>query len=99
MDIGWCKDPYTSPSSIRYASIGDKDFKTPSWSDSWFPDAFIGTMAQLLVALEEGKEPEINGEDNLKTMALVEAAYKSVETKRMVRLEEIMEKKFSEGPL
>ncbi len=98
-DIGWCKDPYTSPSSIRYATVDDTEFQTPAWTESWFPDAFIGTMAQLLVALEEGKEPEINGRDNLKTMALVEAAYLSVKTKRMVKLEEIMEKRFSEGPL
>ncbi|XOV69709.1 MAG: Gfo/Idh/MocA family protein [Verrucomicrobiota bacterium] len=98
-DIGWCKEPYTSPSTIRYATIGDEAFQTPTWSESWFPDAFIGTMAQLLVALEEGNEPEISGEDNLKTMALVEAAYLSAETHRMVKLNEIMEERFSEGPL
>jgi len=28
-DIGWCKDPYTSPSTIRYASKGDKAFHEP----------------------------------------------------------------------
>ena len=53
------------------------------------PDAFIGTMAQLLVALETGKEPEISGRDNLKTMALVEAAYLSAEQSRMVSPDEI----------
>jgi hypothetical protein len=31
----------------------------------WFPDAFAGTMAQLLCALEEGTEPETSGRDNL----------------------------------
>jgi predicted dehydrogenase len=46
-------------------------------------------MAQLLVALEEGEEPEIGGRDNLKTMALVEAAYRSVESKRSVAISEI----------
>lgn len=98
-DLGWCKDPYTSPSSIRYASVGDKDFQAPSWTESWFPDAFIGTMAQLLGALEEGTEPEIGGRDNLKTMALVEAAYLSAASKRMVQVDEIMNEKFKEGPL
>ena len=76
-DIGWCKDPYTAPSTIRFASKGHKQFETPVWSESWFPDAFIGTMAQLLIALEDGSEPAISGKDNLKTMALVEAAYQS----------------------
>ncbi len=76
-DIGWCREPYTTPSTIRYAAKGDKGFHEPKWTESWFPDAFIGTMAQLLVALEQGTEPEISGRDNLKTMALVDAAYRS----------------------
>jgi predicted dehydrogenase len=76
-DIGWCKDPYTSPSTIRYASKGQQEFQCPTWPESWFPDAFIGTMAQLLIALEDGTQPEILGRDNLQTMALVEAAYTS----------------------
>ncbi|MGZ4963639.1 MAG: Gfo/Idh/MocA family protein [Limisphaerales bacterium] len=76
-DIGWCKDPYTSPSTIRFASKGDKTFHEPKWSESWFPDAFIGTMAQLLIALETETEPAISGRDNLRTMKLVEEAYAS----------------------
>lgn len=88
--IGWCQDPYTTPSSVRYASIGDSEFNCPTWSESWFPDAFMGTMAQLLCAIESGTEPEISGRDNLKTMALVDAAYKSVETGRMVALDEVL---------
>src|SRR2546425_2586854 len=88
-DIGWCKDPYTSPSSIRYSSIGDKDWHRPVWTESWFPDAFIGTMAQLLIALESGREPAVSGRDNLKTMALVEAAYLSAEQFRSVGLDVI----------
>jgi predicted dehydrogenase len=88
-DIGWCKDPYTSPSTIRYATIGDKDWHQPVWTESWFPDAFIGTMAQLLIALESGGDPAISGRDNLKTMALVEAAYLSAREKINVTLEDI----------
>jgi hypothetical protein len=88
-DIGWCKDPYTTPSTIRYASKCQKDFETPVWSESWFPDAFIGTMAQLLIALEDGTEPAISGKDNLKTMALVDAAYLSSVQFRSVALNEI----------
>ncbi len=74
-DIGWCKDSYTTPSTIRYAAKGDKEFHTPTWTESWFPDAFAGTMGDLLIALEEGKAPGISGRDNLKTMQLVDAAY------------------------
>jgi len=89
-DLGWCKDPYTSASTIRYAAKGDKGFHEPKWSGSWFPDAFAGTMGQLLIALETGKEPAISGHDNLKTMALVDAAYLSAEQKRAVKLSEII---------
>src|SRR2546427_720278 len=97
-DIGWCKDPYTSPSTIRYATIGDKDWHRPVWTESWFPDAFIGTMAQLLLALETGQEPAISGRDNLKTMALVEAAYLSAREKIKVALDDIT-RETSEGEL
>jgi len=83
-DIGWCKDPHTSPSTIRYATKGMPGFQSPVWPESWFPDAFIGTMAQLLVALENGKEPAISGRDNLKTMALVEAAYLSAASCKLI---------------
>ena len=88
-DLGWCKEPYTTPSTIRYATQGDQHFHCPVWAESWFPDAFIGTMAQLLISLETDKEPAISGRDNLNTMALVEAAYLSMEQRRLVDLSEI----------
>ncbi|HYT59258.1 MAG TPA: Clp protease N-terminal domain-containing protein [Haliangiales bacterium] len=89
-DIGWCKDPYTSPSTIRYAAKGMQGFQSPTWTESWFPDAFIGTMAQLLVALETGEKPASSGSDNLKTMALVEAAYLSAASFRSIDPESIV---------
>jgi predicted dehydrogenase len=88
-DIGWCKDPLTTPSDVRYASKGHAHFECPTWKESWFPDAFIGTMAQLLIALEDGTEPAISGRDNLKTMALVEAAYLSAEQFKSVGMDRI----------
>lgn len=83
-ELGWCKDPYTTPSTLRWARKGDRSFHEPRWTESWFPHAFIGTMAQLLVALETGSAPEISGRDNLGTMALVEAAYRSAAEHRAV---------------
>ncbi|AKC81867.1 oxidoreductase [Verrucomicrobia bacterium IMCC26134] len=88
-DIGWVKTPYTTPSSIRYAVKGDTAFHEPTWNESWFPDAFAGTMGQLLTALATGATPAISGRDNLKTMALVEAAYRSAAEHRAVALTEI----------
>lgn len=88
-DIGWVKDPYTTPSAIRWAAKGDSDFHRPRWTESWFPDAFAGTMGQLLIALETGQPPAISGRDNLKTMALVDAAYRSAAEHRAVAISEI----------
>jgi predicted dehydrogenase len=91
-DLGWCKEPFTTPSTLRYASKGDRDFHHPVWTESWFPDAFIGTMAQLLVALESGNPPPLAARDNLKTMALVEAAYASASSVRAVSPADIQDK-------
>lgn len=90
-DVGWVKDPYTTPSRLAYAAIGDTEFHRPYWEESWFPDAFAGTMAELLMAVEEGREPLVSGRDNLSTMALVEAAYWSAREHRAVALKEVTE--------
>ena len=90
-DIGWCQDPYTSPSSLRHAAKGDEEFVNAELEGSWFPDAFKGTMLDLLTALTEGKAPMLNGRDNLKTIALVEAAVISSQEQRRVKISEITE--------
>lgn len=88
-DIGWCKDPFTTPSTMRYARKGDAAFRHFTPQQSWFPDAFSGTMSQLLIALESGQPPAISGRDNLRTIALVEAAVLSAKEHRMVAPAEI----------
>ena len=94
-DIGWCKDPYTTPSTMRYAHKGDPEFRRFAPQQSWFPDAFSATMGQLLIALESGVEPAIGGRDNLKTMALVEAAILSATEHRPVLPQEILAMNFA----
>jgi predicted dehydrogenase len=90
--IGWPEYPKPTPSTLDYTSIaiGDRWIQ-PRWSEVWFPDAFVGTMAQLLCAIEDESVPEIGGRDNLKTMALVDAAYLSAKEHRAVEVREIME--------
>jgi predicted dehydrogenase len=90
-DIGWCKDPYTSPSSMRYARKGDASFHYYNPAETWFPDAFGATMGQLLSALETGESPAISGRDNLRTIALVQAAARSAREHRMATQQEITE--------
>lgn len=89
--IGWPEYPKPTPSTLDYSTIHDAGrWHEPRWPEVWFPDAFVGPMAQLLCALEDGTPPEISGDDNLQTMALVDACYRSAREHRAVALAEIM---------
>ncbi len=89
--IGWPSYPEPTPSTLDFTTIHDSgSWHKPRWKEVWFPDAFMGTMAQLMCAVEEDKTPEISGEDNLKTMALVEACFDSYREHRAVSIEEIL---------
>jgi predicted dehydrogenase len=87
--IGWPDYPKGSPSTLRYCcpATGGKWVK-PSWKTMWFPHAFRGVMEQLQFALKSDTSPELDVADNVKTMALVEAAYRSVKERRAVNLRE-----------
>ena len=86
--IGW---PTGVPSTLSYASrlsTGGK-WITPAWETMWFPHAFVGVMEQLQYALASNTEPALSVADNVKTMVLVEAAYRSIAERRTVRIDEI----------
>jgi len=51
---------------------------------SCFPDAFAGTMGQLLIALESSPPPSLPARDNLKSLALVEASIMSARKHRAI---------------
>jgi len=51
----------------------------------WFPHAFIGTMGSLLEGIATGAEPRSSVADNVRTIELVDALYRSMETNRVVR--------------
>ncbi len=89
--IGWPGYPKRVPSTLDYTTTRSGRWIKPRWKKVWFPDAFVGPMSHLLCALEQGIPPEISGEDNLKTMALVDAAYLSAKEHRAVELKEIMD--------
>ncbi len=90
--IGWPSYPTPTPSTLDYSTTSSSTWHRPRWSEVWFPDAFAGPMAQLLCALEDGTVPEIGGDDNLNTMALVEACYVSAQQHRSVELAEITDR-------
>jgi predicted dehydrogenase len=89
--IGWPQYPEGAPSTIDFRLRAEEGWHRPRWEERWFPQAFVGTMGQLMKALETGAEPEISGRDNLHTMALVEASYRSVAERRPVELSAVLE--------
>src|ERR1700761_3405196 len=89
--VGRAKFPAKGLSTIRFTTKKFPDqWIEPEWDTVWFPDAFEGTMASLLRAVEEDTLPEINGRDNLHTMATIDALYLSIKEERTVRLTEIL---------
>jgi predicted dehydrogenase len=52
---------------------------SPRLKGSWFRDGFHGTMAELLLAIEQRREPSNNARDNLKSLALCFAACASAQ--------------------
>ena len=61
----------------------------PTLEGKWFPHAFMGTMGELMRAIEEEREPENSVADNLKTLQMVFAGYQSMLDNRAVWLDEI----------
>ena len=89
--IGWPDYPEGSPSTIDWTTRGmDGAWESPRWEEQWFPQAFKGTMGQLMRAVQDDAEPEISGHTTLGTMALVEAAYCSGREGRAVPISETM---------
>ncbi|MCI0463025.1 MAG: Gfo/Idh/MocA family oxidoreductase [Gemmataceae bacterium] len=89
--IGWPSYPARTPSTLDFTTKRQPGYwLQPRWKEVWFPDAFVGTMAQLLCAIEEGTEPEISGRDNLETIALCEAVYAAAREHRVTTVREFM---------
>ena len=88
--LGWPDYPTGSPSTLRYCSkrATAGQWVQPTWDTRWFPQAFAGVMEQLQWAVKTGSEPLLSVADNVKTMALVEAGYRSIEERRAVALSE-----------
>jgi predicted dehydrogenase len=89
--IGWPSYPARTPSTLDFSTARHPGmWFQPRWNEVWFPDAFIGTMAQLLVAVENGTEPEISARDNLETIALCEAVFTAARDHRVTTVREFL---------
>jgi predicted dehydrogenase len=86
--IGW---PTGTASTLTYASTHETggQWVTPAWRTMWFPHAFIGVMEQLQHAVATGEAPALTVADNVRTVALIEAGYRSIAEGRTIRLAEV----------
>ncbi len=88
--VGWPHYPNHTPSTLTFTTSRQPNvWITPRWNEVWFPDAFQGPMGEVMNAIACGIEPPGNGADNLKTMAIVEAGYRSIKERRLIRISEI----------
>jgi predicted dehydrogenase len=88
--LGWPQYPNRNPSTLTFATSAQPGiWITPRWREVWFPDAFQAPMADLMNAVATRTVPATDGCDNLGTMALIEAGYRSIRERRPVAISEI----------
>jgi predicted dehydrogenase len=75
--------------SFRAPAITADAWVAPLLENTGMPASFAATMAELMVAIETGRPAPNSGRDNLGTMRLVSAAYRSMAERRPVALREI----------
>jgi len=83
--------PAGRPDTLEYQQEAPKPrvWHAAPLTQKWIPDAFTGPMASLMEAIQTGGEPLTNGADNLKTLQVVHAAYRSAAEHRAVAPAEI----------
>jgi predicted dehydrogenase len=82
--------PVGRPDTFRYFSRTNHPEHAfeRRFDERWIPDAFVGPMGELQLAIEEDREPLTSGRDNLKTLRLLTCAYRSAAEGRRVLIEE-----------
>jgi predicted dehydrogenase len=69
--------PEGAADKLEYWLNGDADWTSVPLEGSWFPHAFRGPIAAMMLWIETGVPPVTEVHDAFKTMALVDAAYRS----------------------
>ncbi|MFD0665774.1 Gfo/Idh/MocA family protein [Thermocatellispora tengchongensis] len=79
--------PHGRPDTLEVNGRGRTDGWLPyPVTTRWLPDAVAGPMGSLLRAIAEGGEPETAAADNLGTLRLLHALYRSMDTGESQRL-------------
>lgn len=76
--------PESGPDEFEYRAGPDAEWERHHVERAWFPDAFIGTMGSLLESIESGEDAPTHPSDNIETLKLVNATYRSASEGRAV---------------
>ena len=71
---------------VLSAAVGTDGWVPYPVTQRWFPHAFIGSMGSVLDAVATGSTPRSSVSDNVKTVELVDALYRSMGSNEVVRL-------------
>ena len=80
--------PAGRPDTLVYHKKGETPVEV-DLDEMWIPDAFVGPMAGLMIAIETNSVPPTATADNLNSLRVVNAAYRSAAENRSVRPSEI----------
>jgi predicted dehydrogenase len=86
--------PTGRPDTLEITShmLGKGVKLTPTLDEMWIPDAFVGPMASLMEAIQTDSLPKDNStQDNLDTIRLIHATYRSSSENRSIRFAEMSE--------
>jgi predicted dehydrogenase len=84
-DLGTIRSVGTSAEHHRVELTTAAGTARPRLTGAWFPDGFHGTMAELLSAIKENREPSHSARDNLASLELCYAAVASAERGEAVK--------------
>ena len=70
--------PNSNEQTLRF--LGKEGTFSPRLEGRWFPDGFHGSMAELLSAIKQDREPENSGRSALRSLELCFAALASADT-------------------
>lgn len=77
-------------SEIVHVKCADGRELTQEVAGDWFPDAFGNAMAHYIDALDRKRPFYCDGRDNLKTVAVIEAVYRSASENRVIFPDELL---------
>jgi len=83
--LGAIRSSGTTTEEQRVELTTAEGIARPRLTGSWFPDGFHGTMAELLCAIAENREPSHSARNNLGSLALCFAAVTSAERGEAVK--------------